>query len=71
MKILIINPGSTSTKLAVYQDTNPVWMSGAHHSQTDLAAFHHSIEQYQFRMDFIRKRLHDGEMPIAFDAVIG
>lgn len=70
MKILIINPGSTSTKLAVYQDTNPVWMSGAHHSQTDLAAFHHSTEQYQFRMDFIRKRLHDGEMPIAFDAVI-
>ena len=70
MKILIINPGSTSTKLAVYQDMTPVWMSGAHHSQTDLATFHHSTEQYDFRMAFIRKRLHDGEMPIAFDAVI-
>lgn len=70
MKILIINPGSTSTKLAVYQGLTPVWMSGAHHPTSELSQFQHTMEQYDYRMAFIRKRLADGDMPIAFDAVI-
>ena len=57
MKVLIINPGSTSTKLAIYEDGKPIWMSGAHHPAKELASFHHSSEQYVYRMDFIRKRL--------------
>ena len=70
MKILVINPGSTSTKLAVYQDYTPVWMSGAHHPTKELEQFQHTIDQYDYRMQFIRKRLADGDMPIQFDAVI-
>lgn len=70
MKILIINPGSTSTKLAVYSDSAPVWMSGAHHPGKELARFHHTMEQYDYRMDFVRRRLAEGGVPVAFDAVI-
>ena len=70
MKILIINPGSTSTKLAVYNNYAPIWMSGAHHSIHELSQFQHTMEQYDYRMNFIRRRLADGDMPIAFDAVI-
>lgn len=70
MKILVINPGSTSTKLAVYEDDKPIWTSGAHHPTSELRHFHNSIEQYEYRMEFIRKRLADGNMPVQFDAVI-
>ena len=44
MKIFVINPGSTSTKLALYEDDKPVWVGGAHHPLEDLAEFTHVIE---------------------------
>lgn len=70
-RILVINPGATSTKLAVYEGDKPVWMSGAHHPVSELARFHHSTEQYGYRMDFIRKRLAADGISTRFDAVIG
>lgn len=70
-RILIINPGATSTKLAIYENDRPVWMSGAHHAAAEVAKFHHSTEQYDYRMAFIRKRLADDNIPVRFDAVIG
>ena len=70
MKVLIINPGSTSTKLAIYEDGKPVWMSGAHHPVSELNKFHFAIEQYEYRMEFIRKRLADSDIKVEFDAVI-
>lgn len=69
-RILVINPGSTSTKIAVYHDYKAVWMAGAHHSQTELAAFAHINEQYAYRRDFILKRLADDGQPLEFDAVM-
>lgn len=71
MKILIINPGATSTKLAIYEDDKAVWMSGAHHPTAELMQFHHSTEQYGYRMAFIRSRLAEAGIPVMFDAVIG
>lgn len=70
MKVLIINPGSTSTKLAIYEDGKPVWMTGAHHPVSELNHFHVSAEQYEYRMDFIRKRLADSDIKVEFDAVM-
>ena len=71
MKTLIINPGSTSTKLAIYDDLKPVWMSGAHHHVKELAQFHSALDQYDFRMAFIRKKLEEGEIEMKFDAIMG
>ena len=70
MRILIINPGSTSTKLAVYEDGKPVWQSGAHHPSHELVDFHSATEQYDYRMEFVRKRLADANVDIHFDAII-
>lgn len=70
-RILVINPGATSTKMAVYDGEKAVWMSGAHHAAAELAQFHHATDQYAYRMDFIRRRLAEGDMPVRFDAVIG
>lgn len=71
MRILVINPGSTSTKVAVYEDGKPVWMAGAHHPVSELSAFQHVNEQYRYRKDFIIKRLTDDGQTVRFDAVIG
>lgn len=71
MKILVINPGATSTKLAIYEDDKAVWMSGAHHPTAELVNFHHSMEQYDYRMAFIRRQLADAGIEVRFDAVIG
>ena len=32
-KILVMNPGSTSTKIAVYQDETPLFVESIEHSQ--------------------------------------
>ena len=71
MRILVINPGSTSTKIAVYEDEKPVWMTGAHHPVSELAKFAHISDQYEYRKEFIMKRLEEAGIERKFDAVIG
>ena len=45
MKIFVINPGSTSTKIARFIDEEPVWAAVSHHTADDLSEFHHVNEQ--------------------------
>lgn len=71
MRIFVINPGSTSTKIAVYDGTKPVWMTGAHHPIKEISSFKHVFEQYDYRKDFIMKRLKEANIEMNFDAVIG
>lgn len=47
--ILVINPGSTSTKLAVYQDYEQIRSVSLHHSTEELAQFKDIVEQRSFR----------------------
>lgn len=69
-KILVINPGSTSTKLAVYHDLHPAWQGGAHHPMAELAAFDHAADQLDYRRRFVLDRLQADAIPVCFDAVI-
>lgn len=71
MKILAINPGSTSTKLAIYQGDKPLWAGGAHHSAQETAQFRKVIDQYEYRKDFILKKLSEEGIALDFSAVIG
>ena len=70
MKIFVINPGSTSTKIALFIDEKPVWAAGAHHTADDLSEFHHVNEQYAYRKDFVLRLLAEADIPVDFDAVI-
>ena len=70
MKIFVINPGSTSTKIALFIDEKPVWVAGAHHTADDLSEFHHVNEQYAYRKDFVLRLLAEADIPLDFDAVI-
>lgn len=38
-RILVINPGSTSTKVAVYLERDQQWVESISHTQEELAPF--------------------------------
>ena len=65
MKIFVINPGSTSTKIALFIDEKPVWAAGAHHTADDLSEFHHVNEQYAYRKDFVFRWILMPSLPVA------
>ena len=71
MFILVINPGSTSTKMAVFEDEKPMVLRSIQHSNEDLAAFDDVIEQMDYRKQLILNELKHINVPLKFDAVIG
>lgn len=71
MKILVINPGSTSTKMAVFEDESPVLVRNIVHSPEQLAQFDDVIEQQDFRRQLVLDELQQAGIAMEFDAVIG
>ena len=70
MKIFVINPGSTSTKFAVYEDEKMLWKGCVQHSVDELSKFEHVNEQLQYRNDAMHRLLEDNGIKPEFDAVI-
>ena len=71
-RILAINPGSTSTKIAVYRNTKPRFLKSIRHSQKDLASFKNVIDQFSFRKELILRELAKEDMKMnEITAVIG
>ncbi|MGV2622034.1 butyrate kinase [Halobacillus sp. ACCC02827] len=59
-RILVINPGSTSTKIGVFDGTESVLEKTIRHSADELSEFKRVIDQYEFRKRIILDVL-DGE----------
>jgi len=71
-KILAINPGSTSTKIAVYFDEKEVFKKNISHSEQEIAQHRHIIDQYDFRREAIENVLEEHNYDIKdFDAFVG
>ena len=71
MHILVINPGSTSTKMAVYDDEMPILLRTIVHSVEDLSKFDDVLDQQEFRKQLLLTELEHARIPMTFDAVIG
>lgn len=71
MQILAINPGSTSTKIAVYTNETPVLLKTIRHSTEELSKFDDVIEEFPFRKQLVIDELKRSDIPYQFDAVIG
>lgn len=71
MKILVINPGSTSTKIAVYEDEKTILLRNITHTTEQLASYDAITEQQDFRRQLVLDELQRSDIPLAFDAVIG
>ena len=58
--ILAINPGSTSTKIAVYENSTLIFTKNLTHPVEELKKFKKITDQYQFRKDIILNELNQG-----------
>ena len=70
-RIFVINPGCTSTKVAVYEDEKAVWTSDGLHKPEEIERFSGVNDQYEYRKDFVLNLLKEAGIPLQFDAVIG
>lgn len=51
--ILVINPGATSTKVAVFTGETGIFQTTVEHSDADLAGFGSVFEQYPYRLEVV------------------
>ena len=56
-RILVINPGSTSTKIGVFDNENCIFEKTIRHQMEDIKQFKHVIDQYHFRKQVILDQL--------------
>lgn len=71
-RILAINPGSTSTKIALYEDDKQLKSVSFQHTIEELAPFNNAAEQYEWRRDIVLNYLDSvGFDYKKLDAVIG
>jgi len=52
-RLLVINPGSTSTKVAVFEDEQPLFVETLRHSSKEISRFSHVLDQYEFRLQAV------------------
>ncbi|MBQ7078021.1 MAG: butyrate kinase [Lachnospiraceae bacterium] len=72
MKILVINPGATSTKIAVYEDEKQIFKTGIDHSIEELKPFAKIVDQFEFRRDLVLNTLKENGFEMKdFAAVCG
>lgn len=63
-RILAINPGSTSTKIAVYKNGEPFFLKNIKHSNDELKNFNSVVDQYEFRKNIILKELEYADVEL-------
>jgi len=71
-RILVVNPGSTSTKITVFNGNETVFEQTLNHTANDLKDFKKIVDQYNFRKEAILNllRLHNFDLR-TLDAVAG
>lgn len=62
IRIIAINPGSTSTKIAVYQDSDPIFLKNIKHSSEELEPFPKITDQFQYRKNIIMQQFREAEI---------
>ena len=71
-RVLVINPGSTSTKVGVFDGEDCIYEGTVRHSTEELSKYPNIIDQAPMRMELIRNLLKENNIDIAtVDAFIG
>ena len=64
MKILIVNPGSTSTKIGLFENETPIFEKVLRHSIEEIDGFEKVSDQYDFRMKIIMDALNESDVAV-------
>ena len=71
-KLLIINPGSTSTKIGVFEDEKEILDETLRHSSEEIGKYDTVVDQKDFRKEVILDVLKSKGIDIkGFDAIVG
>ena len=71
-RLLIINPGSTSTKISVFENETSVFEESRFHDAPVLLQYPHVNDQVPFRYEVILDMLKEGGIdPASIDVVVG
>ncbi|MBE6065026.1 butyrate kinase [Clostridium cochlearium] len=71
-KLLIINPGSTSTKIGVFEDEKLLFEETLRHSAEEIGKYSNVYEQFPFRKEVILNVLKEKGFDInTLDAIVG
>lgn len=70
MNILIIDPGSTSTKVGIFHD-NKLRKENFKHERTEIEQFNTIIDQLEYRFNIIKQFIQKNHPSLPFNAVIG
>jgi butyrate kinase len=69
-RVLAINPGSTSTKISVFDDDKPVFMKTLRHDPAELEKVGTIMEQDKFRKEIVIAAMKENNVePISLDAI--
>ena len=72
IRSLIINPGSTSTKIAVFEDENMLFDKTLRHTVDEISRYDTIFDQKQFRKDIIMECLKEQDFDVkTLDMVVG
>lgn len=71
-RIFVINPGSTSTKLSLFENERPLFTTDVFHDSSMLEQFPTINDQLGFRMDVVRRFLKEEQIDLSgIDAIVG
>ena len=71
-KILSINPGATSTKVALYINDTPLKVEVIRHLPDDLSSFKVTLDQLDYRRNLVLKFLQENKVKVSdLSAVVG
>ncbi|WP_312093019.1 butyrate kinase [Aminipila sp.] len=71
-RILAINPGSTSTKIALYEEETKIFEKSLSHTAKELEAFDEVLDQFEFREKVILSVLKEENIEVSsLSAVVG
>lgn len=72
IRVLSINPGSTSTKIAVYRNEKPVFIKNIKHTAEELTGFSRITDQLDYRKNIILQELEESNVELNnIRAVVG
>lgn len=70
-RVLALNPGSTSTKIAVFDGDSPLFTETVRHPREEIAQFGHYSEQFDYRKDAVERILTEKGIELSsIDAVV-
>ncbi len=70
--ILVVNPGSTSTKIAVYKNRKEILLLNVKHPQETLSQFERIAHQFEFRKNKVKEVLEASDIDLrSINIVVG